>query len=166
MRRGRAALHERMTPQSRSVRDLADRVESRGEPPASFNRSRAVRGILSVHGCCGHKRRMNVFLTGATGYVGSAVADALRSSGHAVVGLARSDEAAATLAERGVSAHRGDLRDPVSISDGAREADAVVHTALADDSDLWDELDTGAVEACLRALEGGGKPFSAPRYAA
>ncbi len=102
---------------------------------------------------------MNVFLTGATGYVGSAVADALRSSGHAVVGLARSDEAAATLAERGVSAHRGDLRDPVSIGDGARQADAVVHTALADDSDLWDELDTSAVEACLRALEGGGKPF-------
>src|ERR1700691_476195 len=74
---------------------------------------------------------MQVFLTGATGYIGGAVAEALTKAGYAGVGLARSDDQTPALAAKGLGAHRGDLRDPASLAEGARNADAVIHTALA-----------------------------------
>ena len=74
---------------------------------------------------------MKVFLTGATGYIGSAVAERLLAAGHAVVGLARSEQAAATLEARGIIPHRGDLTDPESLYAAARAADAVIQLAQA-----------------------------------
>jgi nucleoside-diphosphate-sugar epimerase len=101
---------------------------------------------------------MQVFLTGATGYIGSAVARALSAQGYAVVGLARSDDQARTLAAQGLGAHRGDLRDPASLAEGARQADAVIHTALAAAADTA-QVDRAAVEAVIGALAQFNRPF-------
>ena len=101
---------------------------------------------------------MNVFVTGATGYVGAAVVEALRAAGHGVIGLARSDEAAAKLADAGAEAVRGSLEDLDLLARGAREADAVIH-AGATGKPGQDAIDTAAVGAMLDALEGSGKPF-------
>ena len=73
---------------------------------------------------------MKVLVTGATGYVGSALVKNLTGAGHTVVGLARSDESAATLEEQGVDVHRGELSDPASLVEGAKRAEAVIHTAF------------------------------------
>lgn len=105
---------------------------------------------------------MKVFLTGATGYVGSAVAEALLGTGYEVVGLARSDDAARRLAERGMSPVRGDLKDPGSLLPPAREAEAVIHAGFQwpDPSNTRiNRIDVGTVEAMLGALERTGKPF-------
>jgi len=101
---------------------------------------------------------MQVFLTGATGYLGRAIADALLSAGYAVVGLARSDDQVHMLAARGLGAHRGDLRDPASLAAGARAADAVIHAAMVPDPDA-DEVDRAAMEAILRELSQFNRPF-------
>lgn len=101
---------------------------------------------------------MNVFVTGATGYIGSAVARALASRGHEVVGLARSDEAEEKLRRAGHGAARGDLRAPESLEEPARLAGAVVHAGLVDGEDAG-EVDTRAVETLLRVIEGTNKPF-------
>ncbi|HEX2093394.1 MAG TPA: NAD-dependent epimerase/dehydratase family protein, partial [Longimicrobiaceae bacterium] len=101
---------------------------------------------------------MRVFLTGGTGYVGSAVARALARVGHVVVALARSDEAARWLEAEGHRVLRGDLADPESLTAGAREADAVVHAASTGDARTGN-IDRAAVEALLGALEGSGKSF-------
>lgn len=84
---------------------------------------------------------MRVFVTGATGYVGTRVAVVLRDYGHEVVGLARSDDAAAKLCAAGHTVHRGDLLDLGSLTEGARAADAVVHAGLAP---LWHDMDAFA----------------------
>lgn len=101
---------------------------------------------------------MRVFLTGATGYIGSAVAEALRNAGYAVVGLARSEDLVRALAARGLGAHRGDLRDPASLAGGARSADAVIHAAMVADADAG-EVDRAAIEAILRELSQFNRPF-------
>lgn len=101
---------------------------------------------------------MNVFLTGAPGYIGGAIADALLSAGHGVLGLAHSDKSAKVLQERSMSPLRGDLRDPASIIQGARQSDAVIHAATTNSSDMA-EADIAAVEAILTALEGTRRPF-------
>lgn len=95
---------------------------------------------------------MQVFLTGATGYIGGAVAEALSKAGHAVVGLARSEEQARMLAAKGLGAHRGDLGDPASLAEGARKADAVIHTAMGAAADSG-RVDRAAVEAMLSAMD-------------
>ncbi len=97
---------------------------------------------------------MRVLLTGATGYVGSAAAEALRAAGHEVTGLARSDEAAAKLEAAGFAASRGDLARPETLAAAVADADAVVHAAA-----LAGDADAAAVAAMLRMLEGAGKPF-------
>ena len=76
---------------------------------------------------------MKIFLTGATGYIGSVVAEKLLNKGYEVVGLARNDEAEAKLREQGITPLRGDLKDTESLKRGAREADAVIHTAFIHD---------------------------------
>ncbi len=101
---------------------------------------------------------MNVFLTGATGYIGGAIADALLRTGHTVLGLAHSEKSAKVLQERSMSPLRGDLRDPASIAQGARQADAVIHAATTNSSDMA-EADIAVVEAILAALEETNKPF-------
>jgi nucleoside-diphosphate-sugar epimerase len=101
---------------------------------------------------------MNVFLTGATGYIGGAIADALQRTGHTVLGLAHSEQSAKVLQARSMSPLRGDLRDPASLAQGARQADAVIHAATTNSGDMA-EADIAAVETILAALDGTNKPF-------
>jgi NAD dependent epimerase/dehydratase family len=101
---------------------------------------------------------MNVFLTGAAGYIGGAIADALQRTGHTVLGLAHSEKSAKVLQARSMSPLRGDLRDPASISRGAQQADAVIHAATMKSSDMA-QVDIAAVEAILTTLAGSRKPF-------
>jgi len=101
---------------------------------------------------------MEVFLTGATGYIGSAVAEALQRSGHKVIGLARSQEKAKQLEARGVKAHLGDLLKPDTIAEGARAAEAVIHTASTNDANAA-QADNAVVRGILNTLEGTLKPF-------
>ena len=101
---------------------------------------------------------MKVFLTGATGYIGSAVVDALQTAGHSVTGLARSDEAAETLRERGCEVQRGNLEDAEALAAGARAADATIHTASTGDARSG-QLDPPAVRAMVDTLKGSERPF-------
>lgn len=107
---------------------------------------------------------MHVFVTGATGTIGGAVAAALLARGHTVLGLARSDASASRLEARGIAVHRGDLADPASLAAGARAADATVHAA-APGPDVPVErmmaLIGGSQSALLEALEGSGKALIA-----
>jgi nucleoside-diphosphate-sugar epimerase len=98
---------------------------------------------------------MNIFLTGATGYIGGAVADALKKAGHSVTGLARSDEAAGKLHLKGVASHRGDLTSPASLAAAASALDGVIHTGTTNDG----RVDQAAIRVMLDALNGSGKPF-------
>lgn len=104
---------------------------------------------------------MRVFVTGATGFVGSAVVRELLDAGHEVVGLARSDEKAATLAATGAEVRRGTLQDVEGLRAAAADADAVIHTAYIHDdfADLTAAAatDRAAIAALGEALE--GKPF-------
>lgn len=105
---------------------------------------------------------MHVFVTGATGFIGSAIAKELRKHGHTVMGLARNDDSARKLAEAGLEAFRGDLSDPDSLAAGARLADGVIHTAYVHDfSNIQrsGEIDTAVTKAIGEALAGTGKPF-------
>ena len=101
---------------------------------------------------------MEIFVTGATGYVGSAVCRTLLDKGFEVSGLARSDEASEKLKAAGVRPVRGDLAQPQSFIDAARKADGVIHAAMQ-----WGptagELDRAAVAALIDALAGSNKPL-------
>jgi len=101
---------------------------------------------------------MEVFLTGATGYIGSAVAEALQKAGHKVTGLARTPEKAKQLEARGIRACIGDLLKPETIAAPARAAEGVIHTANTNDANSA-QADAGVARAILKALEGTGKPF-------
>lgn len=76
---------------------------------------------------------MRVFLTGATGFIGSRIVPELLAAGHQVLGLTRSDAGAAALEAQGAQVHRGTLEDPASLAAGADAADAVIHTAFDHD---------------------------------
>lgn len=99
-----------------------------------------------------------VFVTGATGFIGSVVCEKLLAAGHQVSGLARSDEAVAKLRAAGVSPHRGDLTDTAALAAGCRAADGVIHTAASWGPEFGSR-DRAAVEAMLGALAGSDKPF-------
>jgi nucleoside-diphosphate-sugar epimerase len=107
---------------------------------------------------------MRVFLTGATGFIGTAVAEELIGAGHSVLGVARTDEGMRTLASRGVEPHRGDLTDHASFIAGALACDATIHCAFIHDFSRFAEnieTEQQTVAAMLDALEGSGKPFVA-----
>ncbi|HEU4648800.1 MAG TPA: NAD-dependent epimerase/dehydratase family protein [Gemmatimonadales bacterium] len=106
----------------------------------------------------GRSACMQVFLTGATGYIGSAVAAALRAVGHEVSGLARNDAAVERLERSGVRPVRGDLADTAVIEQAARAADGVIHAGSTNDA-RGPEVDRAAVDAIIRALDGTDKPF-------
>ena len=101
---------------------------------------------------------MHVFLTGATGYLGAAVAGALRGAGHEVSGLARSPDAAAKLRSVGVRPVPAGLHDLPALAEAARAADGVIHAANTNDAEAG-SADAAAVSAMLLALAGSGKPF-------
>ena len=107
---------------------------------------------------------MKVLLTGATGYVGSALIKNLTRAGHTVLGMARSDEAAANLEGQGIEVHRGELSDPESLVEGAKRADAVIHTAFPQmgpetDFEAMMGMMTAAVAAIVDSLKGTDKTF-------
>ena len=106
---------------------------------------------------------MRVFVTGATGFIGSAVVRELLDAGHEVLGLARSEQAAAAVAAAGAKVHRGDIGDLDSLRRGAAESDGVVHTAFNHDFSV-SRLDASAadrlaVEAMAEALVGTDRPI-------
>lgn len=105
---------------------------------------------------------MRVFVTGASGWIGSAALAELLRAGHRVVGLARSDAAAATLAAAGAEVHRGSLDDLDSIRAGARDAEAVIHLANKHDFSnpaVSNAAERAAVHAIAETLVGTGRPF-------
>jgi nucleoside-diphosphate-sugar epimerase len=105
---------------------------------------------------------MRVFVTGATGFIGSAIVRELLDAGHQVLGLARSDAAAASLAAAGAEVHRGSLEDFESLAAGARACGGVIHTAFIHDFSNYApaaEKDRRAIQTLGTTLAGSDRPF-------
>jgi nucleoside-diphosphate-sugar epimerase len=105
---------------------------------------------------------MHVFVTGATGWIGSVIVPELIAHNHTVLGLARSASAVEKLKAMGAQAFEGSLEDLDILKDGAKQCDAVIHVGFIHDFTKYEECctkDKASIEAMGQALEGSGKPF-------
>jgi nucleoside-diphosphate-sugar epimerase len=105
---------------------------------------------------------MRIFVTGASGFVGSAVVREFISAGHEVVGLARSDASAKLVADARATVYRGDLEKPESLARGASESDAIIHTGFLHDFSHFKancELDRKVIDVLGSAIAGSKRPF-------
>jgi uncharacterized protein YbjT (DUF2867 family) len=101
---------------------------------------------------------MRFFVTGASGYIGGSVAQKLRASGHEVLGLVRSEEKARLLKDRGVTPILGTLDEAAILTDGARQADAVINAASTDDQGVVETLVAASRVSAVNARRLGWAP--------